>query len=117
MTKKDVAYIARLDALAERLTDVVLDEANPDNWSGGNKQMAKLTKDERGSRYWDKKNAAATLTVLVKVHSLIDLNARTNGGKAIKQAEDEEAEDLAKQINAAEKEAMKIIERVAATKH
>ena len=69
-------YKTRLTALSDKLTDVVLDEADPDTWPGADKPLDKHTKQERGDRYWCKKNAAASLTLLVKVHSLIGMHAR-----------------------------------------
>jgi hypothetical protein len=68
-------YKTRLTALSDKLTDVVLEEADPDNWPGAGKKPSELTKDERGDRYWDK-NAAASLTLLIKVHSLIGMQTR-----------------------------------------
>ncbi|MFH7090609.1 hypothetical protein ACHWWK_23175 [Klebsiella pneumoniae] len=72
-------YKTRLTALSDKLTDVVLEEADPDNWPGAGKEITKHTKQERGDRYWHKKNAAASLTLLVKVHSLIGMHTR--GGR------------------------------------
>ncbi|MDV0787706.1 hypothetical protein VC623_24330, partial [Citrobacter amalonaticus] len=84
-------YKTRLTALSNKLTDVVLEEADPDNWPGAGKKPSELTKDERGDRYWNKKNAAASLTLLIKVHSLIGMHTR--GGVPPKPGEvDEEFE-------------------------
>lgn len=41
-------YKTRLTALRDKFTDVVLEEAEPDNWSGAGKKPNELTKDERG---------------------------------------------------------------------
>ena len=46
-------YKTRLTALSDKLTDVVLEEADPGNWPGAGKKPSELTKDERGDRYWD----------------------------------------------------------------
>lgn len=101
-------YRTRLTALSDKLTNVVIEEADPDNWSGSKKPVKELTKDERGDRYWDKKNAAASLTLLIKVHSLIGMQSRGATGENT----DDDDFGLAQQVAKAEKEATAIIERV-----
>ncbi|EJP5180880.1 hypothetical protein NT945_002122 [Salmonella enterica] len=101
-------YRTRLTALSDKLTSVVIEEADPDNWSGSKKPVKELTKDERGDRYWDKKNAAASLTLLIKVHSLIGMQSRGTTGENV----DDDDFGLAQQVAKAEKEAAAIIERV-----
>lgn len=102
-------YRTRLTNLSDKLTNVVIEEADPDNWSGSKKPVKELTKDERGDRYWDKKNAAASLTLLIKVHSLIGIQTRGATGE---NADDDDDFGLAQQVAKAEKEAAAIIERV-----
>ncbi|MBC3213398.1 hypothetical protein [Serratia fonticola] len=104
-------YRTRLTVLSDKLTDVVLDEADPDNWPGAGKEPTKHTKQERGDRYWCKKNAAASLTLLVKVHSLIGMHTR---GGVPKDGEepDDEAFKLGQQVASAEKAAMAVLERL-----
>lgn len=104
-------YKTRLTVLTDKLTDAVLEEADPENWAGGNKRADQLTKEERGDRYWDKKNAAASLTLLIKVHSLIGM--QTRGGTAKDNpGQDDEAFELGQQVSKAEREAARIIERI-----
>ncbi|EAM6080673.1 hypothetical protein CDJ04_07135 [Salmonella enterica] len=102
-------YRTRLTNLSDKLTNVVIEEADPDNWSGSKKPVKELTKDERGDRYWDKKNAAASLTLLIKVCSLIGMQSRGATGE---NADDDDDFGLAQQVAKAEKEAAAIIERV-----
>ncbi|MEL5315749.1 hypothetical protein PTR49_05650 [Serratia ureilytica] len=101
-------YKTRLTALCDKLTDVAITESNPDNWPGAGKAQKDFTQEERGDRYWEKKNAAATLTLLVKLHSLIGMHAR--GGAPADPASNAEAE-ANKQIAKAEKEAQRIVDR------
>lgn len=56
--------LERLGALAEKLAEVVLEEADPDNWPGAGTPVTGLSKEQRGDRYWSKKNAAMTLVLL-----------------------------------------------------
>lgn len=101
-------YKTRLTALCDKLTDVVLTESNPDNWPGAGKAQKDFTKDERGDRYWEKKNAAATLTLLVKVHSLIGMHNRGGTPTDLTSTPETEAN---KQIAEAEKEARRVVDR------
>jgi hypothetical protein len=52
-----------LNDLAEKLADVFLVEADPDNWSGGG-LPADMSKEDRGNRHWDRKGAMGTGGVL-----------------------------------------------------
>lgn len=104
-------YKTRLTDLTDKLTDAVLEEADPENWAGGVKRLGELTKQERGDRYWDKKNAAASLTLLIKVHSLIGMQTR-GGTPSNNPGEDDEAFELGQQVSKAEREAAAIIERI-----
>ena len=56
--------ITRLRALTEKLADAFLAEDDQSLWSGGEQPVAELTTQERGDRYWCKKNAIATAAVL-----------------------------------------------------
>lgn len=104
-------YKTRLTELSDRLTDVLLAEADPDNWPGAGKKVSELTKDERGDRYWDKKNAAGTMTLLIKVHSLIGMQTRGGTPTESKDGSEEDFE-LGQQVSKAEKEAAAILERI-----
>jgi hypothetical protein len=102
----------KLQVLSEKLTDVVIDEADPANWPGAGWKPAELTKEQRGDRYWSKKNAVATLSLIGRIHQLTDAirmasNAGT-GGAAVSDTEDE----LDAEVAAAEKEATKLLDEL-----
>lgn len=102
----------KLQALSEKLTDVVLVEADPDNWPGSGWKPIELTKEQRGDRYWSKKNAVATLSLIGRISQLTDTirmasNAGT-GGVAVVDSEDE----LDAEVAAAEKEASKLLDEL-----
>lgn len=103
--------IERLKSLSEGLADVVLDEANPENWPGTGKTMAELTREERGDRHWSKKNAAATMTLLVKVMSI---TGHIQGGTL---PSDTTEGDLDAMQAKAEREATALLERAQAGVH
>ena len=63
----------KLQALSERLTDVFLNEAEPEKWPGHNIEPGVMDQQTRGDRYWCKKNAVATLTLIGRVAGLTDL--------------------------------------------
>lgn len=99
----------RLQALAERLTDVFLDEADPDTWPGAGVAVAAMDKSVRGDRYWVKKNAAATGVLMGKVEQLVGrIQADSNAGHGAAAVQDDENQ-LDKQIDAAERDAERLL--------
>jgi len=100
--------ITRLQALSERLGEVVINEVDPQNWPGDGKTPAELTQEERGNRYWCKKNAAATMTLLLKVVNIAGVMNRQRPAPDAGHAIDELDGELA----AAEREAQAIIEKM-----
>lgn len=100
--------ITRLQALSERLGEVVITEVDPQNWPGADKGPTELTQQERGDRYWCKKNAAATMTLLLKVVNIAGIMNRQKPAPDAGHAVDELDGELA----AAEREAQAIIDRM-----
>lgn len=94
--------VERLQKLSEALVDVVLKEADPATWPGAGKPLSDLGQQERGDRYWSKKNATASLALAMKVQSLIDQRERPDWKPS--QGNDE---DLEAELKAAEREASK----------
>lgn len=98
--------IQRLQDLSEKLADVVLEEADPDTWPGAGIPLADMTTEDRGNRYWSKKNAAATFSLLDRTESIL-ANAKEPG-----KSRPEEDDDMEKQIAAKEREAAKLLDKV-----
>lgn len=96
----------KLEALQEKLCDSIFTEADPDNWPGKDKLPMEMTKDERGDRYWCKKNAAATFTLLNKTLSIAFFKGRSNVTPINDEATAPE-DDLDREIARAEREAKK----------
>lgn len=100
----------RLQALSEKLTEVFLGEADPSTWTGANTPLAVMTQQQRGDRYWEKKNAVATLSLIGRVHHLVGVIQANSvagaGGAEIVEGETE----LDKEIRSAEKEAEKLVD-------
>lgn len=92
-----------LQTLSERLTDVVINEADPDNWPGTGIPLVEMTKEQRGDRYWMKKNAVATLSLILRIHQLVDVP----NAAAIDRDDDLDAE-----VAAAEKEATRFLDEL-----
>lgn len=99
----------KLQTLSERLTDVFLDEAEPEKWPGHNIDPGAMDQQTRGDRYWCKKNAVATLTLIGRVEGLTDMIRKQSNGAAVV-ADDEATLDA--EINAAEKEAAKLLDQL-----
>lgn len=96
----------RLEELSDTLTEVVLEEADPKSWPGEGIPLDAMSKDERGDRYWCKKNAAATLALLTKLHTVLD--------RAAAGVPADEGDDMEDEIRKAEKEAGKRLKLVTA---
>jgi len=106
--------------LHEKLLEVYLAEADPDEWvteesarkaaqehidNGGSKvEATKIAAGWKGERYWEKKNANQTMTLLINIHRLID----AAGGQGA--AGDDEG-DLGKEIKKAERTVKKRLAR------
>jgi len=100
--------IAALNTLSEKLADVVIDEADPDGWPGSGMPMSTLSREDRGDRYWCKKNAAASMSLLMKVESII-ADQYGEGGRM----EPRNEEEIDKEYAKAEREAEKLLDKVA----
>jgi len=104
----------RLQALTEKLTDVFLDEAEPSKWPGHGIDANAMDQQTRGDRYWCKKNAAATLTVIMKTTGLIGVIQHRSAAGAPEgvQPESDEPDGLDGEIRAAEKEAQRLLNKI-----
>lgn len=103
----------RLQALSEKIAEVALFDADPDNWVGVGKPARELSKDERGDAYWCRKVAIGTIAVLTKVANLTAvLQQQTHEGAGPAQVEDDDG-NLQQEIDAAESEAKKLLDEVA----
>ena len=95
----------KLETLTETLTDVVLDECEPETWPGAGKKVGEMTQQERGDRFWCKRNAAATLGLLERVQrTLADVADAEKGGH--------DRPDLDKEIAKAERDAARLLSKV-----
>lgn len=106
----------KLQALTEKLTDVFLTEADPDKWPGAAVAPTSWDQQTRGDRYWMKKNAAATLTVIMRTTNLVGVIQQRSaggeeGGAAVGEEKPEE-EGLDAEIKAAEKEAARLLNKI-----
>lgn len=105
----------RLQKLSETLTDVFLDEAEPNNWPGVGILPNAMQSSTRGDRYWCKKNAVATVSLIQRVHvlvGLIQLDSPEGGIAAVTGDGTVEESSLDKEIAAHEKEAKKLTDEV-----
>lgn len=104
----------RLQELEGKLVDVVLVEADPDTWPGAGKDLKQLDKNERGDRYWSKKNASASMALLMRVYSLTATAQRAQAG-TVPPPELEGGDhdgDLDNELKAAEKAAEQRIKKL-----
>lgn len=107
--------LKRLEMLQEKLIDAAVVEMDPDFWPGSYDEDGKLkrpdqlTKDERGDRYWCKKNAAQTMTLIMKVESLAHFRDRYTP-RTEEEMEDTEA-DIDKEIKKHEKKGEELLKK------
>lgn len=79
--------LQKLQSLSEALADVVLDEADPAHWPAAGVRPADQTREERGDRYWAKKSAAATFSLLITVEKLTTNTQEALGREAYEDGE------------------------------
>lgn len=102
----------KLQALSERMTDVFLGEAEPEKWPGHGLDPGQMTQQTRGDRYWAKKNAVATLTLIGRVANLtMIIQAQSNAANGAAGVTDA-ADSLDAEIASAEKEATKLLDQL-----
>lgn len=104
----------KLQALEEKITDQFLFEADPANWTGEGVLPKDMTQQIRGDRYWCKKNAVATISLAIRIGSLIGRIQMAGGTTPPAEGEGEEGDSaglLDAEVNAAEKEAKKLLAR------
>jgi hypothetical protein len=110
---RDDQYL-RLQALEEKLTEQFLTEADPDNWTGTGILPKDLTQQDRGDRYWCKKNAVATISLTIRIGSLIGMVQRA--GATTPAADEGEGGDgaglLDAELAAAETEAKRLLAKM-----
>lgn len=98
----------QLETLAEKVLDVFLTEANPENWTGAQTPADEMNPATRGARNWDMKNANQAGALAMRV---LDLKDRVAGlAPAGPGADDAADADIAK----FEKQAKKLLEAVGA---
>lgn len=95
--------VERLGDLSERIAEVFVTEADPDNWNGSGVPLRDLDEKARGNRYWDKKNAIQTGSLLARVLDLRDRDKECGAGNEIPE------DDADRQIAAYEKKAKDLI--------
>jgi hypothetical protein len=71
-----------------------------------------MDKETRGNLYWSKKNAAATVMLIGRVESLVDIIQRDSGKGEGTGAVGETDDELDTEIDAAEKEAARLLDKV-----
>lgn len=119
MTMRQDQY-ERLQALSEKLTDVLLHEAEPEKWPGHGLDPGAMDQKTRGDRYWCKKNAVATISLAQRVGALIGqvqvAGAGTTPPDAPADGEDGGAgaarDHLDAEVQAAEQEAARLLKEL-----
>lgn len=99
--------LEKLKQLSDKMVGLVIEEADPDTWAGANKTLNEMSEDERGDRYWCKKNANQMITTAVKLETLIALYERKGG-----QPKDNKVNELSNNVVQFERAAKERLERL-----
>ena len=108
----------KLLEIQERLIDAALIEADPQNWHGEGLKPNEMTRDTRGDRYWCKKNAVATISLVMRINSLSDQVRRASetppapDGTQPAGGITDEAKELETEVADCEEEAKKLLRRL-----
>lgn len=110
----------KLQEIIEKLTDVLITEADPALWPGAGMAPTAMDQQTRGDRYWTKKNAAATLALNMRCINLVGVIQNRGGigtppgdGESVDPEEVEREDDMDRAIAAAEREAARRVEQMA----
>lgn len=71
----------QIEELSEKLADVFLTEANPDNWTGAGVPATQLDPATRGARNWDMKNANQAGALLLRSLDIRERMKELNEGR------------------------------------
>src|SRR5690606_14047553 len=93
----------RLLEVSERLAEVTIRDADPDNWTGAGKLLCDMDQKERGDANWCRKTAVQSVALLVRVQQVL---ADVPGKPEDKEKSEEEL------IREAERQAEAMIRRV-----
>lgn len=106
-----VDQFLKLQALSEKLADVAIVDTDPSTWAGAGLTAGGMTQQQRGDAYWSRKMALSTISVLVRVQSLIHSTQQlgdTPPAASTDPAEDEPP-SLDAEIAQAERDAAKVL--------
>lgn len=97
----------RLLEVSERLAEVTIRDADPDNWTAAGKLLCDMDQKERGDANWCRKTAVQSVALLVRVQQLLATPGPGKPGDAEKSEEE--------LIREAERQAEAMLQRAART--
>ena len=103
--------VTKLAEIEEHLVDLFITEAESAKWPGME------TKEARGDRYWHKKNALATLTVVTRIQTVLrEIRTGDESGKGKPSAPEAEEESIEQEAARLEKQGVALLNRRRAKK-
>lgn len=100
MNDKQLEKLKKLQTL---LFDTVMIDCNPKNWNGYDKKPVDLSRDERGSRSFDLKNADKTMAIFARTVNIINTHTKSTLGNV------KSDEEIDLDLKAIEQEAAKLL--------
>lgn len=100
----------RMQKVHEKLVDVLLMEADPDNWPGAGLHPNDMSRETRGDQYWHKKTTAGTAALVNRIGSLIVEERRRALALPVGARAEEEEVDLDREVERYERRAAKMLD-------
>lgn len=94
---------ARIAALKDKMVDVVIRDADPDNWVAPGIKLSEMSKEERGDAAWCRKTAMSSVSLLINLERLEQVTTAPLSGV--------DEEDVDAGIKRAEKAAAALLKR------
>lgn len=102
--------LERLQALAEKLVDVVLIDLDTSRWCGAGLHTDEMTQQQRGDAYWSRKMPLASLSVTMRTFALLEqVQAPNLPTVPVTDSDGDEASGLDADIRETERQAAKLM--------
>lgn len=106
------SQLTELIKLQDLTFEAVLVDCTPTNWNGHGKAPKQMSKEERGNRAFDLKNADKCLSIFARITNIIDTHTKPSEGNIKEDNElqhdidkvKDQAKDLLKQLDKKEQE-------------
>jgi len=111
--------LSRLSTLHDKLIEVALRDADPENWTAGSKKLCDMTREERGDAKWCRSTAVTSVALTMQVQRMMQspslggaiVTPETPATPAARTDDQDEEASIEAEIHRYEKAAAAVIER------